>query len=607
MDFRLLGPLEVADDRGEVPVGGGRRRALLALLLLHRNEVVPSDRLIDALWDGRPPPTAAKALQVHVSGLRKDLAQGAGGNGAALRTRAGGYVLEVAPGDVDVARFERAVAEGEQARVEGREREASALLREGLAMWRGPPLVDFAYDGFAQREIARLGELRLAALEQRIDADLALGRHRQVVAELEDLAAANPLRERLRGQLMLALHRCGRQADALEVYRTGRSRSVAELGLEPGAELRELQDRILADDPQLAPPPPPPRAPWPERRAPVAIFVAGVLLVAAAVAVLLRETGGGEPSRAAPALDIAPNSVAGLDARSGRALFAVPLPGRPTDMAAAGDRLFAVSIDSSALTVVDGAARRLSRTVPLPMRPAAVAVDGDDVWVADGRRGLLVRMDAGYERVARRVTWKRAPRREAVGLSRLDPTALALAGGAAWVTDGSAMLMRVDAEGLTRSPAGHTLDGVAAGAGAVWAISRADAALLRISAATGRVTDEVRIVARPGSDAPAPIALAVTGNAVWVLNANTATVTRIDPRTLGITGSVPLSHEMSPRDIEAGGGAVWVTGFDGTVTRIAPGEPRSSFLGESLVGVAGSSSRVWAAAIALDQQIPGGD
>jgi DNA-binding beta-propeller fold protein YncE len=117
----------------------------------------------------------------------------------------------------------------------------------------------------------------------------------------------------------------------------------------------------------------------------------------------------------------------------------------------------------------------------------------------------------------------------------------------------------------------------------------------------------VRIVARPGSDAPAPIALAVTGDAVWVLNANTATVTRIDPRTLGITGSVPLSHEMSPRDIEAGGGAVWVTGFDGTVTRIAPGEPRSSFLGESLVGVAGSSSRVWAAAIALDQQIPGGD
>jgi DNA-binding SARP family transcriptional activator len=178
MEFRLLGPLEVADGRGEVAVGGGRRRALLAILLVHRNEVVPADRLIDELWDGSPPASANKALQVHVSQLRKDL----GSNGTSLRTRAGGYVLEVEPASIDVARFEQHVRDGERARADGRDGDAADRLREGLQLWRGPPLVDFAYAGFAQDEIARLDELRLAALEERIEADLALGRHRQVVA-----------------------------------------------------------------------------------------------------------------------------------------------------------------------------------------------------------------------------------------------------------------------------------------------------------------------------------------------------------------------------------------------------------------------------------------
>ena len=167
MEFRLLGPLEVADGRGEVAVGGGRRRALLAILLVHRNEVVPADRLIDELWDGGPPASANKALQVHVSQLRKDL----GSNGTSLRTRAGGYVLEVEPASIDVARFEQHVRDGERARADGRDGDAADRLREGLQLWRGPPLVDFAYAGFAQDEIARLDELRLAALEERIEAD----------------------------------------------------------------------------------------------------------------------------------------------------------------------------------------------------------------------------------------------------------------------------------------------------------------------------------------------------------------------------------------------------------------------------------------------------
>jgi hypothetical protein len=185
-----------------------------------------------------------------------------------------------------------------------------------------------------------------------------------------------------------------------------------------------------------------------------------------------------------------------------------------------------------------------------------------------------------------------------------------IAAGAAWATDGSSSLVRADHGGrVTRVRTAHPLDGVAAGAGAVWAISRRHAAVVRVDPLTRRVTDEIRIVARPGADAPAPIALAVTALDVWVLNGNTATVTRIDARTRGIRGTIPLSLEQSPRDIEAAAGAVWVSGFDGTLTRIPirGGEPRSSFLRASLVGVAGSARRVWVAAVALDQQVPGGE
>ena len=212
MEFRLLGPLQVLDAGREVAVGGHKRRSLLALLLLHRNEVIPADRLIDELWDGRPPATAAKGLQVQVSQLRKELVSASGTNGTSLLTRASGYVLEVPPETVDIVRFERAIADGERSRAAGRPDEAQARLREALEMWRGPPLADFVYERFAQDEIARLEALRLVAVEERVDADLALGRHHQVVTELEALVQSHPLHERLRGQLMLALYRCGRRA-----------------------------------------------------------------------------------------------------------------------------------------------------------------------------------------------------------------------------------------------------------------------------------------------------------------------------------------------------------------------------------------------------------
>ena len=252
MEFRILGPLEVWDGGRAVTLGGPRPRALLAVLLLRANEIVPADRLIDELWGKDPPEDAAAALRVNVSRLRKTLPQDV------LATRSPGYLLRIEPEALDLHRFERLVAEGRSLLTRGLAADGSERLREALSLWRGSALVDFAYESFAQAAIARLEEIRLAAIELRIDADLALGRHDELVEELEALVAEQPLRERLRGYLMTALYRSGRQAEALEAYQDARRALVDGLGIEPSPALRELERAILRHDPMLdgeAPPP----------------------------------------------------------------------------------------------------------------------------------------------------------------------------------------------------------------------------------------------------------------------------------------------------------------------------------------------------------------
>jgi DNA-binding SARP family transcriptional activator len=244
MEFRILGPLEVVDRGRTLALGGPRQRALLALLLTHANNVVSSDRLIDELWGTDAPGNAANALQYHVSQLRKSLAPS-----DAIATQDPGYVIHVTPEELDLLRFERL----REAAKEGEPDQALRLLREALALWRGPALGDLAHEEFAQVEIQRLEELRITTLEQRIDMELALGLHRDVVAELESLVQAHPLRERLRAQLMLALYRSGRQAEALDAYREMRRVLVEELGLEPSPALQELEQAILRQDEALSP------------------------------------------------------------------------------------------------------------------------------------------------------------------------------------------------------------------------------------------------------------------------------------------------------------------------------------------------------------------
>src|SRR5919197_479376 len=345
MEFRLLGPLEIADGDGTVRLGEGRQRSVLVLLLLHRNEAVSSERLIDALWGERPPATAVKVLQNHVAALRRALGER---EGARLQTRGRGYALRVEPGELDVERFERLVRAGSDALSQDEPAQAAARLREALALWRGPALADVAYESFAQGEIARLEERRLVALEQRIDADLALGRQADVLAELEALVAEQALRERPRGQLMLALYRSGRQAEALEAYQHARRALVEELGVEPGPALRELQAAILRQDPALAPAP----GAWPQlrrraRRARALLAAGGIALLAAAAA-------------------------------------AVPVAGMPDRLAATGGAIWVIADEPGTISKLDIHGPRIAAIVA-PGSAGDVAAGAGAVWTVDQR------------------------------------------------------------------------------------------------------------------------------------------------------------------------------------------------------------------------------
>jgi DNA-binding SARP family transcriptional activator len=243
-DFRILGPLEASDETGSLLLGGLKQRAVLALLLLEPGRVVSTDRLIDALWGEKPPRTAATSLQNFISQLRKVLGQDL------LETTPPGYRVRVRPGDIDLDRFRLLVEQSESMEPTGKAR----ALREALAIWRGPPLADFSFEAFAQAHIAHLEELRLATLEERIQADLDSGLSTQLIPELEELVKSHPVRERLRGQHMLALYRSGRQAEALETYQEGRRVLVEQLGIEPSRELQHLHGAILRQEAGLQAP-----------------------------------------------------------------------------------------------------------------------------------------------------------------------------------------------------------------------------------------------------------------------------------------------------------------------------------------------------------------
>ena len=367
MEFRILGPLEVTEDGRILDLGGPKQRSLLAALLLRANEVVSQDALIDDLWGESPPTTAAKTLQAYVSRLRKALAgpDDEARTAPRLETHGHGYVLRIAPGALECVGIQRLLEEGRQANARDDPKLAVDRLRDALALWRGAALADLAYESFAQPEIGRLEELRLTAVEERIDADLALGRDGELIGELEALVERHPLRERLRGQLMLALYRAGRQAQALQIYQDGRQQLAAELGLEPSEALRRLERQILERAPELGEstrgtrPALVPASAW---RHPVRIAVAGAAVLAVAVGVgAWRLVDEDETHESAGAIV--------LDAATGAPRQTISFGTAPSSVAVGEGSVWVLDGDDKTVTQIDPETNRVRRVFSTSSTP----------------------------------------------------------------------------------------------------------------------------------------------------------------------------------------------------------------------------------------------
>lgn len=389
MEFRILGPLEVVSAGNALPLGGTKQRALLALLLVHRNELVSIDRIVDELWGEHPPPTAAKNVQVYVSHLRKAL------GADALETTPPGYTLRLADAELDAQQAERILAEAPGLPTP----ERIELLQTALGLWRGPPLAELASLDFARAETARLEQLRLQLLKRRLDAELELGRHADVLLELERLVAAHPLDERLRRQLMLALYQSGRQADALAAFRDARRVLRDDLGLEPDEELRELERRILAHDPSLRPPVPAPtavpaggtRQEEHHRRLPRPLVIGAALVALAALLAAVLALARDEPNAAE--LSVPANSIAVVDADREVLVAAIPVGRGPDNVVAGAGAVWVANVVEQTLSRIDPETLRVTKTVGLGFEPTDLAADDDHVWVAGGYDHALWRVD----------------------------------------------------------------------------------------------------------------------------------------------------------------------------------------------------------------------
>ncbi len=549
LHFRLLGPLEAERGGIALELGPRKQRAVLALLLLEANRVVPTERLIDALWGDAPPETARSALQVYVAGLRKAF----GEDGASLRTQGPGYVLELEPGALDLQAFAALRAEARDSSEPARAAEA---LHEALALWRGAPLADLDGAPFGTAARAGLEEQRLGALEERIDADLALGRHADLIHELDALVAEHPYRERVRGQQMLALYRSGRQADALSAYRSTREALVDGLGIEPGDELKALERQVLDHDPALAAPAPVPATveeARPGRRLPIlAVALLGLVGAAVAAAFLI----GGEPA----AVTVEPNWVAVIDPKTNKILEPVPAGVEPGPIAFGGGAVWVGNLAGKSVTRIDPASRKVVDTIALDATPTGVAFGHGKLWVAHGHTGQVTWIDpelGGRETI------------EDVAKTKFGSSLGAVAAGTTdvWAVFGDATLASIDPKSndFEQTDAGARPTAVVEGGDSLWVVSSSDKFVYRFSPATFLAGPLGRFSVGDGSTG-----VAYGHDAVWVTSSGDDFVTRADPDSSGVaTRQIDVGDE--PEGVAVGAGAVWVANAgDGTVSRIDP-------------------------------------
>jgi DNA-binding SARP family transcriptional activator len=563
-----------------VHLGPPKQRALLAWLLLHANRVVSRDRLIDALWGERPPETAVSALQGYVAGLRKAL------GAERIETRTSGYRLQADPAEIDLARFQQMVSDAAALPA------AEALLRceEALALWRDTPLAELDSAPFVEAERRRLDELRLAAIEQRYEASLALGRHVTIVGDLAALVIEHPLRERLRCQLMLALYRSGRQSEALDAFREARHRLAGEFGLEPGEPLRRLERAILERDPSLdisaapvpasATPPPGGARPRPRqrgarrRRRRIALLACLAIAMAAAAAAYFATSSS--PGSVA----VARNSVAVIDPRSNRIVADIPVDPHPVSIAFGGGAVWVASGVSGIVKHIDPRTRRVVGEVGLGTDITSLAVGFGAVWVANGNDGTVTRINPAANGI-----------QDTIRLEGSDPLApqpvflIATGAGAVWATRGDEVL-RIDPK-TDRVLSRRTVPnprGLAAGASGVW-LTTVDERLLRISPGSPHTQSQLTL---PASTAAPTLA----EGAVWlIVYQDPAIITRVDPASLqtrATSGSAAFPRLVAPEALAVDANGVWSVDDRGTVTRLDPGDLHVER--RLATGVAGTSS-----------------
>jgi DNA-binding SARP family transcriptional activator/streptogramin lyase len=584
----VLGRLEGYYDDVELDLGPRKQRAVLAVLLLNANHVVSTERLIDDLWGDSPPSTARAALQVHVAGLRKALSNG----GASLRTRAPGYVLELDAGALDLDRFTQLRAEARES--SDAERRA-ALLHEALMLWRDAPLPELRTEPFSTAAVAQLEQLRLAALEERIDADLALGRDAALVTELEALVAEHPYRERLRAQLMLALYRSGRQADALDVYRAGRRVLQDELGLEPGNELRDLETAILRQDEALSParpvPTEPGRPPSTRRLSRRAVLVGGlgglaaVALGTGVTAVRSRGSGGTQ---------IHPGSVGVVDLASRLIVAEIPV-GFSSPLIAAGDgAVWLLDRKGSTLRRIDpetNAPRTLG--IPAGGSPMGLAVGEGSVWIALNEGRVLSVLEVGPELAEQRNRIE-LERRERVFSDSLASVKLTVGEGAVWALErATGQVTRIEPETGTPTVLAEGVgasSSIAVDRSAVWlggsdGVRKLD---LHTGYPLGRASVDQVVASMTTS-------IAVGGDAVWFVGESSTRLWRVQPLRVSTRDSFSIG--TSPSTLAVGEDeTVWVAGRSVTsLWRLDPGtnEDETIPLGATSGGLVAAFGRIW--------------
>ena len=632
MEYRILGPLEVVDEGEPVALGRLKERLVLAILLLHANEFVSRERLIDELWGAAPPPTAKKAINVYVSQLRKALAR----NGHdPVTTADGGYRFAVDADEFDVAHLQQLLVSARGRRAAGEFEAAAELLREALALWRGPTLAGLLLESHGRDEVAQLDELRLTALMDRIDCDLALGRHEDVLGELHVLVGEHPLRERLRAQLMLALYRADRQADALDAYQQARDVLVEELGIEPSAALQRLQQAILRHDSSLETPSgtaavngsvPVPAAPLqtPMRQTPARdaevvarrrrfrprrrqLAVAGVVvLAAAAAAAAILSTSS---ARATP--HVIPNSLVRLDPHSGKIVSVVPVGGEPGSIAITPSAIWTANSGDGTVSRYDLRTHSVQSRGEIGTYPYDIVADpAGNVWVSD-RAADITRLVTGPGQTTRGKTL------HVSHMSTIYPPppgagSLALGGGYLWVIPGPLTLPgddRVSLVNLATDQPVRTLrlkgdtTAIAFADGAAWVSTSygGDGLLYAIGAGAARPRS-YRIELGDST-----FGMSVGEGHVWLLTWGTnggvgagslQQVLEVDPHTGGVVRRWTFDGQVLWA-ISAGGGSVWVLASasviqldprSGHVIRTIPLRTRGR---ASTCGIAAANDAVW--------------